>query len=75
MNVTVSLSTSLILVGFRPTVLGSSFCIMTNFLMSELKSDNNIHKLIMMQKLGPRTEKLSWAGLCPNSETDFGTIA
>ena len=40
---TITLSTCQIYVGFRPTVLGSSFCITIKFLM------------IVMQKLGAKT--------------------
>ena len=41
-----------------PTVLGSSFCIIIDFLMSYLKkSDYDIRKWITMQKLKPRTSR------------------
>ena len=47
-------STCPILVGFRPAVPGSSFCVIINFLMSWLKkSDYDLKRLIMTQKLEP----------------------
>ena len=55
-----TLSTCPISVGFRPAVLGCSFCIIINFLTSQ-SLNYDIKKLIMMQKLEPRT-----AGLKPN---------